>query len=85
MPAAAGNFGSLGGQKRIVSTPVRNYCGFNSSRANATRTFGFCTVASSFKFRHNARLECTAMSGDHLVEDGESPLPRIRKVAPALD
>jgi hypothetical protein len=123
-----GILGVLGGQKRVVSTPVRNFCGFNSgaaagpilvehrevarprcrvaaghrpalyaaseidnarsagiSRANANRTFGFCIVASSFKFRHNARLEYTAMSGDHLVEDEESPLPRIRKVASALD
>jgi hypothetical protein len=27
----------------------------------------------------NARPECTTISGDHLVEDEESPLPQMRK------
>jgi hypothetical protein len=38
-----------------------------------------------FEYRHNARLGCTTISGDHLVEEEESPLPQMRKVAPALD
>ena len=37
-----------------------------------------------FKYRHNAGLECTTTSGDHLVEDEESPLLQMRKVAREL-
>jgi len=53
-----------------------------TSRANANRAFVVCIIASSFLgYRHNARLECTTISGDHLAEGEESPLSQMRKVA----
>ena len=47
-----------------------------TSRANANRAFEFCIIASFLRNRHDARLECTTISGDHLGDDEESPLPK---------
>jgi hypothetical protein len=64
-----------------AASEIDNAKSAGTSRANANRAFGFCIIASSFKDRHNAGLECTTISGDHLVGDEESPLPQMRKGA----
>jgi hypothetical protein len=64
-----------------AASEIDNARSAGTSRANANRAFGVCIIASFFGYWHNAGLECTTISGDHLAEDEESPLPQIRKVA----
>jgi hypothetical protein len=64
-----------------AASEIDNAKSAGTSRANANRAFGVCIIASFFGYRHNARSECTTISGDHLAEDEESPLPQMRKVA----
>jgi hypothetical protein len=65
-----------------AAAEIDNARSAGTSRANANRAFGVCIIASFFGYRHNARLECTTISGDHLAKDEESPLPQMRKIAP---
>ena len=56
-----------------AASEIDNAKSAGTSRANANRAFGFCIIASFLRYRHNARSECTTISGDYLGEDEDSP------------
>ena len=47
--------------------------------------FGFCIIFSILRYRHNARWECTTISGDHLGKKMRNYPHREAMVALALD
>jgi hypothetical protein len=56
-----------------------------TSRAPANRVFEFVIIISLLGSRDDAPPECPAISGDHLLEEEESPLSKMEKPRPAFD
>ena len=59
-----------------AASEIDNASSAGTSRANAKRTLGICIIASFLRYGNNAWLERAPISGDHLGEDAETPLPK---------
>jgi hypothetical protein len=59
---AAGNCGSLGGQKPVVSSPVRNYCGFNPRASNCWLHSGGASRSRSTPMPRGSRPSTAALT-----------------------
>jgi hypothetical protein len=54
-------------------------------RAWANCAFELGIIASFVGYRHDARPDCTTISGDYLVGEEEIPLPQMRKELPGFE
>jgi hypothetical protein len=51
-----------------------------TSKATTNRVFEFVIIISRFSLRDDAPPGCSAISGDHLVKEAESPLPKMERL-----